>query len=88
MFNIEKEVPTTTSKLETEVQSLHPEKDFVRIQELEKIIESDDLQVEHFLKSKKRKAFSFKVVRRYRQRVRAREMIDFLEIPSDSEDDS
>ena len=88
MFNIEKEVPTTTSKLETEVQSLHPEKDFVRIQELEKIIESDDLQVEHFLKSKKRKAFSFKAVRRSRQRVRAREMIDFLEIPSDSEDDS
>lgn len=88
MWNIEKEVHTTTSKLEKEVQKLHPEKDFVRIRELKKIIESDDLQVEHFLKSKKRKPFSFKVVRRYRQRVRAREMIDFLEIPSDSEDDS
>jgi len=88
VWNIEKEVPTTTSELETKVQSLHPEKDFVRIQELKKIIESDDLQVEHFLKSKKRKAFSFKTVRRYRQRVRAREMIDFLEISSESEDDS
>jgi len=88
VWNIEKEVDTTTSELQTELQSLHPEKDLVRIQELEKIIRSDDLQVEHFLKSKKRKAFSFKVVRRYRQRVRAREMIDFVEISSDSEEDS
>lgn len=88
MHKIEEEAADKTSNLMKEIRNLDPERDSVQIKQLEEIIDNDDLRIEHYLKSKKRKAFSFKTVRKYRQRVRAREMIDFLEIPSDSEDDS
>ena len=55
---------------------------------IEEMQENDDVKIEQYLISKKRKAHSFSTVRRFRQRVRAREMIDSLEVSEDSEDET
>ena len=55
---------------------------------IEEMQENEDVKIEQYLISKKRKAHSFNTVRRFRQRVRAREMIDSLEVSEDSEDET
>ena len=55
---------------------------------IEEMDENQDVRIEHYLNSKKRKAYSLKIIRKFRQRVRAREMLDSLEISDDSEDET
>ena len=73
--------------LQTELNDLDRDADCERVEEIERALKFTEDGIEYFLTKDKRKAHSFKIVRRLRQRGRVRELLDSLNQVSDSEDE-